>query len=387
MTEKYVAVDGIRCTSLRLVAGERGPWVAEANLESDAAVSGQVTITVGDLSLVGAVDVGGTYAMQRKVRIVAGRGAWARSVPAKDYANDAGIKARLIADDAARAVGEQIGTFTPSSERVGVHYARAAGAASTALEGVIGSALWWVDYVGVTQVGPRAAATVDPNLYEVTAYDPRSGVVTLTTETPSAIVVGRTIAKNLDAPLVIRELEINASATDFTFSLWCGAAGQSTLYGLLRALVQHELAAKLYGAYRYRVVRMSVDRVELQSVRKGAGLPDVLPVSMWPGVAGAHAVLTPGAEVLVEFVEGDRTMPVVTHFAGKDGPGFTPVSLVLGGPAGPAAARLGDQVTVPLPPATFTGTVDGLPASGTLTFITPDAIGQITSGSTKVSIA
>jgi hypothetical protein len=40
------------------------------------------------------------------------------------------------------------------------------------------------------------------------------------------------------------------------------------------------------------------------------------------------------AEVLVEFLEGRRTMPVITGFAGKDGKGFVPVSITLGGESG-----------------------------------------------------
>jgi hypothetical protein len=72
---------------------------------------------------------------------------------------------------------------------------------------------------------------------------------------------------------------------------------------------------------------MSGDRVELQAVRQGAGLPDVLPVSMQPGVAGAHAKLAGGSIVLVEFIEGDRTLPFVASFAGKDTSGHGPDEL------------------------------------------------------------
>ena len=81
---------------------------------------------------------------------------------------------------------------------------------------------------------------------------------------------------------------------------------------------------------------------------------------MWPGIAGAHAELAPGTEVLVEFVEGSRTMPIVTHFAGRSGTGFVPVSIAFCNSV-QAAARQGDLVQsggvgtvvtlVPIPPA------------------------------------
>ena len=74
---------------------------------------------------------------------------------------------------------------------------------------------------------------------------------------------------------------------------------------------------------------MSGDRVELQAMRRGGDLPDVLPVSMVPGLAGAHAELAPGAEVLVQFIDGDRRYPIVTHFAGKDGNGWAPANLTI----------------------------------------------------------
>jgi len=69
--------------------------------------------------------------------------------------------------------------------------------------------------------------------------------------------------------------------------------------------------------------------VKLQAINRSAGLPDILPASMFPGVAGVHAALTPGATVAVEFLDGDPARPVVTGFVGKDGTGFVPVSLTL----------------------------------------------------------
>jgi hypothetical protein len=117
------------------------------------------------------------------------------------------------------------------------------------------------------------------------------------------------------------------------------------------------------------------------------GLPDLLPLSVWPGIAGAHAELAPGAEVLVGFIEGDRTQPVVLAFAGREGPGFVPVRLTLGGVNGAPVARQGDVVEVQLPPAQFTGTINGAPAAGAVVFAGVKALGLITSGSSKVRAA
>lgn len=45
---------------------------------------------------------------------------------------------------------------------------------------------------------------------------------------------------------------------------------------------------------------------------------------MRPGVAGAHAELALGSEVLVAFIEGDPKQPAIMGFAGRGQPGHTP---------------------------------------------------------------
>ncbi len=112
----------------------------------------------------------------------------------------------------------------------------------------------------------------------------------------------------------------------------------------------------------------------------------MLPVSMWPGVAGAHAELQLGAHVLVEFIEGDRRLPIVTGFAGKDSPGFVPSTLTLctTGP-GARAAREGDTVRVTIPADSFVVSVSGS-ATGTKNPAPVEVDGEITSGSDKVKL-
>ena len=82
---------------------------------------------------------------------------------------------------------------------------------------------------------------------------------------------------------------------------------------------------------RFRVLKMNTGdhRVELQAVTKALGLPDVLPVSVSPGMAGLEAKLTPGTIVVVQFVDGDPSLPIITHFASADDSGFLPVELFL----------------------------------------------------------
>lgn len=391
MSEVFAAVNGQRLTELRVRFANVGPWIAECVFESDPSLSGRVTIQAGELRLSGTIvpSASGTFGRQLRARIVAGAGGWGAEVPAKHFHNDAGVKARNVADDAARLAGESIGTFVPRAERVGRDYTRQTGPASRAVEDVLGGVAWWLDNDGVTHAGPRPTVALAATAYEVLSYDPKERLATLAMDDPSKMVIGAVLSERLDAPQTVREYELRVTPDEMRIVAWCGGseAAPGRLAGLLRSIVERASDGRCWGKYRYRVARMNGDRVELQAVRKAAGLPDLLPVSMWPGVAGVHAQLTPGAEVLVEFVEGDRTMPIVTHFAGKDGAGFVPVQLTLGGPTGAPAARQGDAVEVLLPPAVFSGTVDGRPATGVLTFTLNKALGVITAGSGKVRVA
>jgi hypothetical protein len=393
MTDSFVNVEGHRVSSLRLIVGNYGPWHAECDFEDAPELGTRVTITAGTLKLQGTVVVpqDGSFGGQRKTRIVAGGAGWGKPVSARAYHNDAGVKARLIAEDAAREVGETLGSFVPVAERVGNDYVRQVGPASRTLEDSIGEGIaWWVDYNGLTQVGPRPGVELNSSSYEVLSYDPRTRIATLAVDDPAAIVVGAELTERLDGLQTVREFELTVDAEAMRVTAWMGGSeGEpGRLAAILRAIIRRATDGTINAKYRYRVVRMAGDgRVELQAVRRVVGLPDILPVSQWPGVAGVHAELAPGAVVLVEFIEGNRTLPIITHYAGKDGTGFVPVSLVIGGPDGPPAARSGDAVEVLLPPAVFSGTIGGTPASGVLTFPLGKTSGTITAGSGKVKVA
>jgi hypothetical protein len=388
--DAYVTVDGQPVPWLRVTVGYTGPWQAEAHVSTPDALGTPCTIKLGPLTLTGTplAAMDGTYAEQRRTRIVGGAGAWGVQVPAAGYHNDAGIKARLIADDVARTIGETIGTFIPAAERIGVDYARPAGTASSVLTAIIGNAAWWVDYAGTTHVGPRPVTTVDPDLYTVLSYDPAERTATLQVDNPADIPVGATIAEGLDVPGVVRELEIIASGTEaLRVNVWLGGTAQdgARLAGLLAAITRRVAEDRLYGVYRYRVVSQGTDgRLDLQAVQQAAGLPDLRAITVWPGTSGTWAKVTPGSESLVMFVAGDRAQPLVMALGPYGQGGFAPVELTLGGPDGPYAARVGDAVTLP-EGMTFTATIGG--ASTACTVTAWGGTGSISSGSLKVKIA
>lgn len=365
MQDDFVTVNGQRVSTVRLRVGGGGPWYAECEFEQDPQLSGRVTLKIGTLQCVGTIapESDGTFGLQRRCRIVAGAGGWGKPVAALAYHSDIGrrlpetvlddtgtfgVKAHRVALEAAAEVGETIGTFLPAREKLGSDYVRQASAASRALQDAAGQGvMWWVDFDGMTNVGPRTSAPIDKSKCEVLAYDPMQRMLTLAVDDPAAIAIGSIVSDRLDEAQTVREYEVCIEkGNSLRVYAWTGGTGteEGRLPALLRAIAERANAGKLFGKYRYRVIRMKSDgRVDLQAVRRGVGLPDLGPISMWPGVAGVHAELTPAAEVLVEFVEGDRTRPIVTHFSGKDGVGFVPVELVLLGGT-QAVARQGDLV-------------------------------------------
>lgn len=338
----YATVDGEPLVSARVHVPSRGPWFADVEFESAPSVSGRVTLRLGELELIGTVDPAhdGTHAGHRRSRIVAGGGGWGTLLAPKAYHNDAGVRARTVAQDAAREAGEELADSPLLEARIGVDYVRQAGPASRVLEDALRGAGWWVGYDGVTRVGAREIS--EASGYEVLAYLPDSRLAVLALDDLRTIGIGSVISERLDTPQTVSELEINVSADRARVKAWTGGGESSRgrLEDALRSIVRRSTDDRLFGVWRYRVVQMNGDRVELQAVRRDAGLPDVLPVSMWPGLAGVHAELTGGAEVLVEFIEGDRTMPIITHFAGKDGTGWAPANVTL---SASTTLRLGSE--------------------------------------------
>lgn len=324
----FATIGGEFCERVRLFLPQHGVWYADVSMLGDPELSGRVMLNLGSLQLSGTVQRPGTRGEQSFLRIVGGAGAWGTTLAAKSYHNDAGVKRKLVAEDAAREAGETLETLT-TQEKLGAHYLRRFGIASRALESAIGRA-WHVDYDGVTRVGPRGSHTPADGSYLVVDVQPTEGWVLLSMDDLTSVRVGSVLREGLDAEVVVRDLEVRVDSDQVEVIAWTAADDtQDRLAASLERLAQRAQGDRIWGKWRYRVVEMDGDRVKLQAVSRAAGLPDALPISMGPGVAGAHAELTPASEVLVEFIEGSPSMPLITHFAGKDGTGFVPINLLL----------------------------------------------------------
>lgn len=317
----YANVNGAHCLEVTMHIPSRGPLWADVIFEEAPEFTGQVTLSLGDATFLGTLAYTGTFGAQRRARFIGGGGGWGTLMTAQHYHNDAGVRALDVAQDAARLSGESLGTFTPSNPIVGFDYVRTAGAASRVLEDVIGDDLWWVGRDGLTHVGARASAAIEPDFYEVLDFDPRQSLVTLAVDDLTKIDIGSVISQGLDSDQTIQELEFKVQADQSRVVAWTGAssAGRGRLAKAMTEMIDRRRDEFLAGTWRYRVIQMSGDRVELQAVAPSKGIPDVIPVSMMPGAPGVHATLPGSQIVLVTFLEGDRTLPRIVGFDGKDG--------------------------------------------------------------------
>jgi hypothetical protein len=381
--------------TLTLHVPARGPWVVDAQLDQappELLFSGDhVTLKIDEAELSGTVIESARIGLSLGARVAAGGGGWSKYLARRGYHNDASIKARTLAEDAAREAGETLGTFEPSRATVGADFARNVAPAAAYIEHAAGDAAWWVDYAGITHVGARSVSTVPAEAYTLIAYDPVQRIATLAVRAFAELVPGRTLVGETHEPLTIGDIElVSEKGQPLRATVWAApkpGAG-SRLAGLFSAIITRHTDRELHGVYRYRVVATRGDlRVDLQAVRASSGLPDLQAVQQCPGLPGLAAELTDGAEVLVSFVDGDRAQPLITHYAGPGSNGFVAVGVVLGGEDGAPAARQGDAVRVLLPPASFVGTVGPAPATGIITFLSPTADGVIMAGSSKVRIA
>lgn len=102
----------------------------------------------------------------------------------------------------------------------------------------------------------------------------------------------------------------------------------------LKALVMNwleEANVPYHAPIRYRVVQIGADkRLHLQIIKRASGFPDALPIAIWPGVPGGAGEPKLGSTVLVQFIEGDPSLPIVTHFASPhDSAFFVPANASL----------------------------------------------------------
>lgn len=320
--------------SLRMVTPQRGVWLADCQLDpavvSLAPSSGRVTIVIagptGPLAtLTATVDPRGSGAFSSlyALRVLGGGGGWDKPVAKQFFASDGGVFSPTVYSPTAALVGEVASVLVP--RLIGAKsYTRFAGAASQILDR---EPSWWVDpTAGTTFVGPRPPAVPDPSL-TLLFWDAATEVAHLTCDTlvlPGTPILDPRIGAS---PVTVCDVEQVFDERGSTVTAWCTSATPATqLASDLRAMVQQFSGVKFARGYLYRITSQAPDgRLALQAVDKAQGLPDMIPIAPWAGMAGLSAKFTPGAMVRVSFPSGDPGQAIADLYE----PGVLPSEVTL----------------------------------------------------------
>lgn len=289
-----------------------GVWTATVETDISTETTGAAVIVLGDLTLRGTIiSAGVSDGSRTRYRIAGGGGGWGRTLSSRAYTNDLGVKRALVVGDAARDCGETVGTITGT---VGTSYVRQEGPGARVLDDVAPRG-WYVDEAGVTQVGRRPRTTL-ASPPQVLTTDIARGRVVVSAEQLAGLVPGVVVA---DVEALDVEHTIGGDGKVRT-TLW-GLSLADALGRLVDARTEHH---RYFAPWEYRVVRRSGERLDLQAVRVSSGMPDLRNVRIRPGLAGGRAHPMLGSTVLVSFIDGDPSRPVVTAFDEQDGPGWVP---------------------------------------------------------------
>ncbi len=331
------AINGTSATGMRWHVGDWGAWWVDVSLAEPLALArgAQVSATIAEVTGECTVVSGGVFDGKSAYRLVAGRGAWGKTIPRKPYMNDAGVKVSGIISDAAREAGEIIDS--PPTSKVASHYVRDEGPANRVLHTLAPQA-WRVDFDGVTRFGKRPTVAYSGDGTR-TRIAPDASIVEIATETIGALVPGVTVDGSLPATDV--EYELNASR--LTVRVYAGRSSSRRLLAIKRIIDALYPDLKWRGSYEFRVVEQVGNRFNLQPVRVASGMPDLENVPA-RGHAGVRSQVTPGDLVMVTFADADPSRPFIFAHDEIDAPGWMPLFLQLGEEPTLGVARLTDAV-------------------------------------------
>lgn len=314
-------LNGQAVTFARVQIPAHGVWWAEVETDRADVLTGSVTLVLDDATFIGTILSSGLSQTRMRYRIAGGAGGWGRRIAAQAYTNDLGVKLAGVLGDVARDAGETLGTIS-STATVGTGYVRASGPASQVLHDLVPRG-WYVDSAGVTQVGTRAATAYTGGAPR-TRTDLSQGVIELAPASLVGLLPGA-VVDGLTAVDVEHVLDGTLRTT-----IWgAGIADSSRLPEALRRIVESITAGHRYFApWEYRVVLRTGERYDLQAVRASSGMPDLRNVRVRPA-AGCRTRPQLGSLVLVSFVDGDPSRPVVTSADDADAQGFIPSEVAL----------------------------------------------------------
>lgn len=384
----FASANGQQIVSGTLLIPLVGVWTADLQLAASQALTGPVSVVIGNLTLQGFAYRSQSYGGQTRARLVGGYGGWRKPIPAQGYGTNQGVKLSTVLQDAATACGEQVSIFADVT--VGQAFARVAFASSVAsdvLWQMIALGLmdaWYVAPSGVTQTGPWPETTV-ATPFIPSDQRPDEGLISIATEDYASWMPGASFTH----PLLTGSYTsagvqyVWDDEGQFRFEVLTGTTNR--VLGPLQQVIEKQLAPlRFFGRYSYTISNPSSTTIDGSPVDTTIGLPDLQNVSL---MGDSLASYTPanGGTAHVQFVNGDPTQPVCvwTETDSQNGPDNITIAPQKSGQN--PVARVNDSVTVLFPPLIqAAGTVGGVPFVGVLTITSP-ATGTIQTGSQTVS--
>lgn len=334
-----LTANGRTVTHARTQFAAWGVWYVDVTIDSSEPLTGSVELELNDLRLNGTVLSGGAFAGRAMARIVGGAGGISRTVAARGYANDAGVKVSTIVRDVADECGEAF-VAPSSSTSVGNAFARPEVPGGRVLE-LVAPRAWYMGEDGQLRLGRRAARAL-PASASVLSRDEATGVATIAGEELASLLPGLTI----DGSEAV-DIEHDISPGKTRTRAWLAKSGKaSRQHEAFRQLVVSVFPEMPFrGVTEYRVEGASGKRLNLSPVRQSTGMPSLLRVPVRPGIPGADADHAVGSKVLVSFIDADPARPCVTSFEDARSEAFVP-DLLRFAEGTKGVARKDDQIVL-----------------------------------------
>jgi hypothetical protein len=301
----------------------RGAWVLDVELDANSLAqngmpSGKCTVLFGGVPLVGTIDSSssGSFGPTAMVRIVAGANGWSSNPTPQQWHADNGVLSTPVYQSVATSVGEVLVDLSPTT--LGIDFVCSGAEPAMA---VFRDSPWFVDTTGTTFVGPRPPSIPDPSLV-IRDWDPIHQKATFACDT--LLLPNTTLAdpRFNGSTFTAWNVEQIFDAQGSTGWAWASASGAAVILDELKAATLYWTRASFLRVYRYRFVEADPPvagvlptRMALQAVTPSAGVPDVLAITPWSGVAGIVSKLAPSQEVLVVFENADPSLPRVIGYS------------------------------------------------------------------------
>lgn len=302
-----------------------GVWSAEVSVAEDVVFSmgASARLTFGDLALTGTIVDGGPVNGLASYQVRGGKAAWDRVLPPRQaFQSDPGVKYSTVFQWLSEQTGETITTNIPADLRIpGSAWVPRGGPAWDTLR--LLSVAWYVDATGVTRVQERPSAAISSTVLanaQLLDWRTDDGVRVYQTDEPAKFPPGGTIEGER-----IEQVWLDASDGQIVLTLYSGSPSHGPATSLDRIVQARTPEAFYYGFYEYAVVSQDGPRFGVRPVSTGPALGTIDRILPWPGIAGASADLVVGSSVVVSFLDGRPSRPIICGYLPPSSPGGVPL--------------------------------------------------------------